>query len=392
MIFFQPKNVFGLTCHNCYPGCDMVLDNRCKCGAGKYSTCESEYKQVLAGQCHNNNHINSNNCEMCPDGTGTASNAPNAYRAFCITCYAGTYSDGGECKKCKPGYQCPATGIVEPMNFFTCEDFFFGAHALGVDPYYKVWANPRDHCGASLVTDSNAGFACTAGELGTVSHEYHTNPGEEDDQVQTQTDTTQYGGWVKDSQGNSFSNEVKKPLWYCQYDPNRFGPGQKALTNGLKCRSGQYPVPAVEEGYSAKTISGIERGATTCANCPKGYYSRFPPNCGGEGQPECIVTQCEPCPVGTYQKNSGQSVCKSCPQRTYQDEEGQTNCKVCPDPWMTTDGEGKTSVNDCNVQIEKMHFTTTEADACSWEWPSAVTDGPFMQFMNVSLPKTVAPD
>lgn len=383
MIFFQPINGYGLTCHNCYPGCDMVRNSKCKCPAGYYSICESEYHQNPAGQCNNNNsdHIsntNSENCKPCLDGTGTAADAPTAYRAFCTTCYAGTYStiENGVriCKTCENGYWCaPINELSEPDDYFTCENFFMGKHAESNGDGYKTWSsNPGSDCGARLVTGPGVGHDCTE-EDNTPANIPDSDPDDEEDDSYSYESGEYVNGWKFDRQGTEVTNKVRKPLWYCEYDANRFGPGVKEDYR-QKCFAGTYAYVNIEK-YGAYTPSGIQRGATECRDCLPGSYS------SSDGSSQC--TLCKP---GTYQDLGGQTSCKPCPQRTYQDEAGQTNCKVCPDPWMTTDGTGKTSVDDCNVQITTMRFTTTETDGCSWQWPtndssSLVTGGSFMQVL-----------
>ncbi len=366
----------------------MVLDDDCKCGPGFYSTCQSEYRQEPAGACKNKNseHKTSgqSNCAVCPEGTGTAADVLGVYRAFCTTCYAGTYSYDGECKKCEDGYACiPPEGLVEPNNYFTCEKFFMGAHANSNAPYYTVWSsNPGGDCNASRVTGPNEGVNCE-----NVGSEM-INVGTEEDPEYVESDGS--GGWVSSHQGNGLSENVKRPRWYCAYESNRFGPG--VINNELqhiKCPTGTFATRD-QTKYGPFTISGIERGATECRECDDGYVSTK------KGS-----LQCSPCKPGTYQKGDDKTKCVACPKRTYQDEEGQANCKVCPDPWMTTEDPkpvsdpatmlgagsvGATSVDDCNVQITTMRFTTRVTDGCSWEWPTndsspLVTGGSFMQVM-----------
>ena len=62
----------------------------------------------------------------------------------------------------------------------------------------------------------------------------------------------------------------------------------------------------------------------------------------------CVFYLIGNCPAGT--KIDG-SECKPCPVKTFQDEPRQTECKPCA-PNHSTDGEGKTSPDDCQSKSD----------------------------------------
>lgn len=128
---------------------------------------------------------------------------------------------------------------------------------------------------------------------------------------------------------------------------------EKLLFVSDKCLPGQYKDGSTCKLCSAGTYSNTF-GATSCMTCT-GTVNDAKTRCT---IPDCPVGQfkntangnCEDCPKGEHQDQTGQSTCKRCDAETnsYQDQIGQSSCKKCITPGSIVNAD-RTSCDPCSV-------------------------------------------
>ena len=103
------------------------------------------------------------------------------------------------------------------------------------------------------------------------------------------------------------------------------------------CSAGECVCAAGYEPITTGSLNG--ETVTRCNPCGVGYYKSQSGN-----------TKCQPCPEGEYsdRRTMGSTSCSKCDKGSYNDKKGQTGCTKCPNDG-TTDDTGAKSITDCYI-------------------------------------------
>ena len=120
---------------------------------------------------------------------------------------------------------------------------------------------------------------------------------------------------------SSFDQKWCNPLWESKIDGGDFE-GSKGIMKC--CSSGQYNVPQATAPF------------ITCHKCMTGKFTAE----------LNVEVDCQGCPTGWYQEESGRQFCYPCEPGTYQHQENQSQCEPCLAGQFS--GVGKSSCTVCN--------------------------------------------
>jgi len=349
------------SCQPCSDGSFSAAGaNQCtSCGDGTSNTAHT------ACQCNDNAVKNSDGtCHICPAGSEKASNGLN-----CVPCENNTISvAGGKCVDCYNGV------VVEDSNHTACTCFTNATKNMNSDTaictcnegYFSVGETCAKRC--TTYHDCEDGFYCLC---------------EQDSSCPNNSGRCEFchagyelkNGVCSACTGNTISKARGQCLDCGAGTANDNHTDCVCYTNAThnadtllcSCPSGQSPDTDQKQcvcsaGYTLTTTDG------NCGQCAPNYYKD---SIGNQECTPCPTTQITNehgktsveacyCPDNRWNGSScedhelcgpgytldANSQCGFCAQGTYKESYGNQACTLCPSG-LTTDGAGKTSINDC---------------------------------------------
>ena len=176
--------------------------------------------------------------------------------------------------------------------------------------------------------------------------------------------------------------------------------GSFGSSNGCSSSSTYYQV-------WSETVSGTKTTLyakyITCSGCKSGYTQQTT----DKTLQDCSYSysSCHRCEPGTYKTSSGS--CISCSVGTYSDSANASSCTTCPslsgaygdyarskavnvaNGYVTTDGTGSTSINDCYIKYASYYDTSgtfTFGGTCAYD--GTVTTDPCADYTYVCTDST----
>jgi len=126
------------------------------------------------------------------------------------------------------------------------------------------------------------------------------------------------------------------------------GPAECPNQFGLYNReTSQYVLSRTNEALTSLTCLACQPGHKSTQLIDTLGKTRVCEPCSiGTAQKNGAAEKCDPCPAGEYEDETGSSACKRCNVSTYQNLTGQDACQACPVD-RTTLGEGSDRFEDC---------------------------------------------